>query len=230
MIALRIGGLTPLTTIDYPGELAAVVFCQGCPWRCRYCQNGHLLRRDAPAEIVWSDVLDLLERRRGLLDAVVFSGGEPTAQAGLAEAIEQVRALGFKVGLHTAGCYPERLHRLLPKIDWLGLDIKGFPEDYPKLTGVAGGGTAAWQSLDHVLATDVPYEIRITAHSVILPAGRLQRLVSVLNAKGVRDIAVQNCASQRALDPELGPSIDFRLLTTGLEVGSQPGNRLILRD
>ena len=94
--ALRVGGLTPLTTIDYPGELAAVVFCQGCPWRCRYCQNADLLPGRGRNELPWERVMELLERRRGLLDAVVFSGGEPTLQAALADAVKQVKACEMK--------------------------------------------------------------------------------------------------------------------------------------
>lgn len=103
---LEIGGLTPLTTIDFPGRLAAVVFCQGCPWRCGYCQNAHLIPPSAEKRVPWADVLAFLERRRGLLEGVVFSGGEPTLQAGLPEALRQVRDLGFATGLHTAGPSP----------------------------------------------------------------------------------------------------------------------------
>ena len=71
---LRLGGLTRLSASDYPGKLAAVVFCQGCAWRCGYCHNAHLQPRRGREEIAWSDVLAFLQRRRGLLDAVVFSG------------------------------------------------------------------------------------------------------------------------------------------------------------
>ena len=79
---LRIGGLTPLSTTDYPGQLAAAVFCQGCPWRCGYCHNPHLIPATVKQGIDWVEVMRFLERRRGLLDAVVFSGGEPTLQPG----------------------------------------------------------------------------------------------------------------------------------------------------
>ena len=136
MNKLRVGGMTPFTTIDYPGELAAVVFCQGCPWRCRYCQNTGLLEAGAKAQTKWADVSAFLEHRRGLLDAVVFSGGEPTLQSDLNSAVAEARSLGFKVGLHTAGCYPDRLDNLLPDLDWVGLDIKASPEHHRELTGV----------------------------------------------------------------------------------------------
>ena len=86
---LNVGGLTPFSTTDYPGMLAAVVFCQGCPWRCDYCHNPHLLPRKHPGGVEWSQVRDLLLRRQGLLDAVVFSGGEPTLQKELLGAIQE---------------------------------------------------------------------------------------------------------------------------------------------
>ena len=98
--ALRVGGFVPFTATDYPDALAAVVFCQGCPWRCGYCHNPHLISAQGDDERDFERILDWLATRRGLLDAVVFSGGEPTAQAELTEAIAAVRALGFRIGLH----------------------------------------------------------------------------------------------------------------------------------
>ena len=106
---LEVGGLLPLSTTDFPDRLSAVVFLQGCPWRCRYCHNPELQARASTGELAWRTVLDFLDRRAGLLDAVVFSGGEPTLQAGLARAVEDVRRRGFAAGLHTAGIYPRRL-------------------------------------------------------------------------------------------------------------------------
>jgi len=199
-----VGGVTPLTTIDFPGELAAVVFCQGCPWRCRYCQNGHLLQRSLCPEIAWREVLDLLRRRRGLLDAVVFSGGEPTVHRGLPDAVRAVRAMGFKVGLHTAGCYPERLDELLPSLDWVGLDIKALPEDYPELTGVPGSGERAYDSLRYLLDSGVPHEVRVTVHDALLPPPRLRQLVDLLRDYGADQVMLQRCRTGQLLDPRLG--------------------------
>ncbi|MGD2083303.1 MAG: anaerobic ribonucleoside-triphosphate reductase activating protein [Chromatiales bacterium] len=199
---MRIGGITPLTTIDYPGELAAVVFCQGCPWRCRYCQNGHLLPVRAGQDIPWSGVRAFLERRRGLLDAVVFSGGEPTAQGDLREHLGQVGALGFKRGLHTAGPSPARLDRALDRLEWVGLDIKALPEDYPALTGVPDSGRAAWKSLDIVLASGTDFEVRTTWMPGIAEAD-IRRLADRLVARGVGRFALQRAVTDRALDPGL---------------------------
>jgi pyruvate formate lyase activating enzyme len=200
---LRVGGLTPLTTVDYPGELAAVVFCQGCPWRCRYCHNAHLLPTRAAGLIPWAEVRRFLEARRGLLDAVVFSGGEPTLQSFLMGAMAQVRALGFKIGLHTSGAYPARLKELLPLLDWVGLDIKALPDDYPAITGVPKSGERAWESLGILLAAGVPLEVRTT----ILPGhegdATLVTLKARLAALGVKTHHIQQCRMERVLDPTL---------------------------
>lgn len=204
MSNLQIGGLVPLTTIDFPGELAAVVFCQGCPWRCRYCQNAHLVERRLGTELRWPDVVSLLERRRGLLDAVVFSGGEPTLQRDLPDAIAECRSLGYKIGMHTAGCYPERLDEILPNLDWVGLDIKSLPEDYAVLTGVRGSGERAFESLEYLLESGVDHEVRVTVHDALLPPDRLQRLLELLADCGASSIVLQRCRTAAMLDPLLG--------------------------
>lgn len=190
---LRVGGLTPLTTIDFPGRLAAVVFCQGCAWRCSYCQNPALLEAGAPAALRWDDVLAFLGRRQGLLDAVVFSGGEPTLQAQLPVAIEQVHALGFEVGLHTAGIHPARLARLLPRLAWVGLDIKAPFHAYDAVTGTTGGAAKARRSLGLLLAAGVPFECRTTWHPGLFPASGLEELADELAGRGVAHWSVQGC-------------------------------------
>ncbi|MBL3591522.1 MAG: anaerobic ribonucleoside-triphosphate reductase activating protein [gamma proteobacterium endosymbiont of Lamellibrachia anaximandri] len=200
---LQIGGLTPMTTIDYPGELAAVIFCQGCPWSCRYCHNSHLLPRSGDDLIEWASVIDFLKQRQGLLDAVVFSGGEPTLQRNLKAAIQQVRAMGFKIGLHSAGAYPERLAELLPLLDWVGLDIKALPEDYDTLTGVSGSGKKAWKSLQLLIASGVAYEIRTTVHPELLTPALLKQLDSRLQETGVVNHQLQKCNTSHCLDTTL---------------------------
>jgi pyruvate formate lyase activating enzyme len=204
---LRIGGLTPLTTVDYPGELAAVVFCQGCPWRCRYCQNGDLLPANRADLVRWSRVRDLLERRHGLLDAVVFSGGEPMLQAALPAAMAEVKARGFKVGLHTAGIYPQRLRLVLPDLDWVGLDIKALPEDYPAVTGIPRSGTGPWESLGLLLDAGVALEVRTTPMPGLDSAAYLDRLMQRLAAAGVRDYVLQRCHTEHSLDRRLHAQI-----------------------
>lgn len=202
-MTLRVGGLTPLSTTDWPDMLAAVVFCQGCPWRCGYCHNPHLIPARGESEIPWEDVLALLRRRQGLLDGVVFSGGEPTSQADLADAMREVRALGYKVGLHTGGAYPRRLAEVLPLVDWVGLDVKAPFADYARITGIQGSGLPAQASLAAVLAAGVPYEIRTTVHPVLLADAEVVGLARTLAERGVQHYVLQPFRTQGCADPAL---------------------------
>ncbi|MBS0310020.1 MAG: anaerobic ribonucleoside-triphosphate reductase activating protein [Proteobacteria bacterium] len=195
-MTLRVGGLTPLSTTDWPGMLAAVVFCQGCPWRCGYCHNPGLVPARGDSEIPWPDVQAFLRRRQGLLDAVVFSGGEPTAQAGLVDAVREVRALGFKIGLHTGGMYAQRLAEVLPLVDWVGLDVKAPFADYACITGAAGSGERALAGLQQVLASGVDHEIRTTVHPALLGDTAVIGLAHDLSDLGVKRYVIQAFRSQ----------------------------------
>jgi pyruvate formate lyase activating enzyme len=151
---LRVGGVTALSASDYPGKLAAVVFCQGCAWRCTYCHNPHLLEPKAERTVPWDAVLRFLERRRGLLDAVVFSGGEPTLQRSLPEAMKSVKRLGYLIGLHTAGIVPRMLERVLPLVDWVAMDLKSL-EDHESVTRVPGSAERAMKSVEILRSSGV---------------------------------------------------------------------------
>ncbi len=152
---LRVGGLTRLSASDYPDRLAAVVYCQGCAWRCGYCHNGHLQPASSDQLIPWRDVLRFLDKRRGLLDAVVFSGGEPTQQRALEDAMREVKAMGYLVGLHTAGIVPRMLARVLPLVDWVGMDLKAPFEEHEKVTQVRGSARRARESMDLIIESGV---------------------------------------------------------------------------
>ncbi len=189
--ALVVGGLTPFTTIDFPGRLAAVVFCQGCPLRCGYCQNPDLIDASAPGAHAWRDVVAFLESRRGLIDAVVFSGGEPLVQGGLAAAMAEVRDLGFAVGLHTSGAAPARLRDVLPLVDWAGFDAKAPFDAYARVTGVAGSGTKAREALMDLLASGVDFEARTTLDPGVLEAPDVLQLADEISGLGVTSFALQ---------------------------------------
>jgi len=160
---LRVGGLTRCSATDYPGRLAAVVYCQGCAWRCGYCHNPELQPARGAREIPWPEVLAFLERRRGLLDAVVFSGGEPTQQPGLAQAMRDVKAMGFLAGLHTAGIVPRRLAEVLPLVDWVAMDVKAPLECHEHVTRVRGSAARARRSLELLRASGVARELHSVA-------------------------------------------------------------------
>jgi len=204
--ALRVGGLVPLTTLDFPDHLACVLFCQGCGWRCRYCHNPQLIPACGSEEKPWSEILAFLEQRIGLLEAVVFSGGEPTLQTALPDAIAQVRALGYKVGLHSAGIKPKLFRQVLPLVDWVGFDVKALPEQSTLITGVEGSGKANWKSLDLLLESGVEHECRTTVHWNLFDAERLWDMAQRLRARGVERFVVQCVRTARMLDASLADS------------------------
>jgi anaerobic ribonucleoside-triphosphate reductase activating protein len=191
---LRVGGVVPFTSIDYPGKLSAVVFVLACPWRCGYCHNPHLQARGGAEGPAWNSLLDWLRKRVGFLDAVVFSGGEPTVDPALPRAMADVRALGLAIGLHSAGTHPRRLSEVLPLTDWIGLDVKAPLDDpvgYARLTGIPGSAEAAARSVQAVLDSGVTHELRTTAHPAWLDDLALLRLAEDLARRGARRYALQ---------------------------------------
>lgn len=209
--ALRVGGLTPFSAIDYPGKLAAVVFIQGCPWRCGYCHNPQLQARGAGAHD-WGQVMALLRKRIGMLDAVVFSGGEPTIDHALPDAMAQARALGMLVGLHTACIYPRRLEQVLPLVDWVGFDVKAPFADYAKVTGVARSGAVARECMELIIASGVDHECRTTLHPALLTEAVVEELALELAGAGVKHYALQCFRAKGCSDPALlggDPTVDM---------------------
>jgi pyruvate formate lyase activating enzyme len=134
-----------------------------------------------------------LERRRGLLDAVVFSGGEPTLQPALPAAMREIRAMGYKVGLHTAGIYPRRLRAVLPLLNWVGMDIKAPFDDYASVTGAAGSGARALECMELIIASGIDHEFRTTVQPSLLPEPKLLTLARDLAVRGVRHYMLQEC-------------------------------------
>lgn len=197
--ALVIAGHVPLSTCDWPGKLVTTVFLQGCPWRCGYCHNASILDPRAPGQVAWTQVRDLLGRRRGLLDGVVFSGGEPTRQGALVDAMREVRDAGFGVGLHTGGAYPKRLEALLPLVDWVGFDVKAPAHLYRAVTATGGpttSGDAAFASLRMVLDAGVDVQVRTTVDPTVLTDDDVRGLTATLAALGVRDHVLQEVRTE----------------------------------
>ena len=184
-----VGGYQAFSASDWPDRLAAVVFTQGCPLRCGYCHNPHLIPR-GPGSIAFDDVLRNLDARRSLLDGVVFSGGEPCAQHGLPRAIDAVRDLGLRVGLHTAGTFPLMLARILKRLDWIGLDVKAPPGRFAEVTAVS-----AWRRVEESLAILVrgesEFEVRTTWAPSLFPESELFDLAQMLSGRGVANYALQ---------------------------------------
>lgn len=189
---LRIAGLTPFTTIDYPGYLSAVVYCRGCPFACSYCHNADMqCTSSKPQDPQWSDFINLLEKRKETLEAVVFSGGEPLVQKHLPNAMEQVKDMGFLIGMHSSGSNVNGLKKVIDKISWIGFDVKHLFEKYEEITKVPDSGNKALESLNIIMSSGVDYEIRTTADPDIIPDHELLTLASRLQSMNIKRYRLQ---------------------------------------
>ena len=164
---MEIHGLQKLTLLDYPGHTACTVFTGRCNFRCPFCQNASLvLRPESLAAIPEADVFAFLEKRKGLLDGVAVTGGEPTLQPDLPDFLRRVRDMGFETKLDTNGAKPEVLRRILAEglADYVAMDVKSSPAGYGRCAGVPGTILAqVRESVSLLEQSGVPHEFRTTA-------------------------------------------------------------------
>ena len=164
---MRIGGLQKLTLLDYPGKVACTVFLSGCNLRCPYCHNPGLVlpEQSEGSEIPEAEVLSFLERRKGKLDGVCITGGEPTLQPELPEFLEKLRRLGYAVKLDTNGYRPNVLRGMVEAglVDYAAMDIKNSRAKYAEACGLDKPDVAKIeQSAAFLMEGRIPYEFRTT--------------------------------------------------------------------
>ncbi len=181
---MRLGGFLPLSLCDYPGKLAAVVFTQGCNYRCPFCHNGGLIAEKPATNLSVTCMLADLERRRSFLDAVVVSGGEPTLHCDLDKFLAALHGLGYAVKLDTNGSRPDVLRRLfdLHLVDYVAMDVKAPLSRYSALAGVSVDLAAIQESIRLIAESGIPHRFRTTWVSALLSSeeqGEIQALVPV---------------------------------------------------
>ena len=162
---MRIGGLIKFSLIDYPGLVSAVVFTQGCSLRCHYCHNPELVHpKHFQEPLSLESVFSFLETRRGKLDGVVISGGEPTLHRELIPTIKKIKEMGFQVKLDTSGIKPEVLSTLIDKelLDYIAMDIKAPLEKYQQVSPTTIPIAKIKESIEIILNSQVEHEFRTT--------------------------------------------------------------------
>lgn len=179
---MRIGGFQKLTLLDYPGEVACIVFTIGCDLRCPYCHNSGLLK-DAP-EFGEDEVFAYLEKRRGLLDGVVITGGEPLMHSDVFSFAEKIRGSGYKIKLDTNGTYPDRLNEMISRglVDYVAMDVKHVPEKYHLAAGIRADVSAILRSIEILKASSVSYEFRTTVVKGIHAPEDIEGIAGILCA------------------------------------------------
>ncbi len=189
-------GLMKLSLLDYPGQVACTVFTGGCNLRCPFCHNPSLVLperlRAEPPTVTVEAFFSFLDKRRGVLDGVCITGGEPLMQPDLPAFIREIRARGYLVKLDTNGTFPERLEPLLAEglVDFVAMDVKNSLARYPQTVGIPGFSTdAVARSIRLLLEERVPYEFRTT---VIRELHRQEDLLALAGLiKGARAYALQ---------------------------------------
>ena len=162
---MKIHGLQKMTLLDFPGKVACTVFLGGCDFRCPYCHNFELVDGSAPAIMEEGELFAFLKKRRGLLDGVAITGGEPTLRSDLPELMRRIRDMGYAVKLDTNGGHPRRLEKILAEglADYVSMDIKNSPEKYARTVGLEAIDLAPIrESAALLMAGNAEYEFRTT--------------------------------------------------------------------
>jgi len=162
---MKIHGLQKMTLLDFPGRVACTVFLGGCDFRCPFCHNYELVDGSAPAIMEEDELFAFLQQRRGLLDGVAVTGGEPCLRPDLPDLLRRIRAMGYKTKLDTNGTHPELLRAILEEglADYVAMDIKNSPEQYARTVGLPAVNLApVRESVKLLMAGKTDYEFRTT--------------------------------------------------------------------
>ena len=162
---MNVQGYQKLTLLDFPGRTACTVFTGGCNLRCPFCHNAGLVRTPLAGPNLTDEVLVYLQKRRGILDGVCITGGEPLLQPDLVDFLRKVKEMGYAVKLDTNGTLPRRLEAILATnlVDYVAMDIKSSPDGYAAATGTDADVSAVTDSLSLLRQSGIPYELRTTA-------------------------------------------------------------------
>ena len=179
---MRIGGFNKLTTQDFPGNLACIIFTSGCNFNCDYCYNRDLVESKAP-EIDQDEIFSYLEKRKNLLDGVVISGGEPTIWDDLIPFIEKIREYGFKVKLDTNGYRPEVLKEIINRklVDYIAMDIKAIFNEYFKVIKKDIDTNKILESIELIKKSNIDHEFRTTIIKGIHTIEDLDKMIDLVD-------------------------------------------------
>lgn len=189
---MNIYGLQKMTLLDFPGHVACTVFLSGCDFRCPFCHNFELAENKAPAMMDEQELFAFLDKRKGLLDGVAITGGEPCLSRGLKDLITGIRERGFAVKLDTNGYHPQLLKELLNEklTDYVAMDIKNSPEKYPQTCGVSQVDMGRIrESISLLMQSGIEYEFRTTVVAEFHEADDFHRMGELIS--GARNYFLQ---------------------------------------
>jgi pyruvate formate lyase activating enzyme len=198
---MKIGGFQKVSLIDYPGRISAVVFTQGCNLRCPFCHNPELVDPARFEDLIpEAEILSFLEKRKGRLDAVVITGGEPTLQPELTPFTIHLKAMGYRIKLDTNGTLPSLLEEMLDRklLDYVAMDIKAPLERYSEVTNTKTDGQRILKSISLIMGSGIDYEFRTTAVKSLLGPGDLEEIGRLV--PGAKRFVLQKFVPTKTLD------------------------------
>lgn len=197
-----IGGIQKTTLVDFPQKVAAIVFTQGCNFRCGYCHNSELLNFDLKPKYITEEFFEFLKARKGKLDGVVITGGEPTIQSGLYDFVKEIKLLGFAVKLDTNGTNPQIIRKLLKAnlLDYVAMDIKAPIEKYEEIVGVKVNKEDILESINLIKSIGIDYEFRTTVVKSQLSFDDFEKIGQML--KGAKRYYLQKFIPSKIYNPE----------------------------
>lgn len=204
---MKIGGFQKFSLLDYPGELAAIIFTQGCNFRCSYCHNPELVDAAKSDSLYPEDqILDFLKRRIGKLNAVVIGGGEPTLQEDLEDFLAKIKAMNYLIKVDTNGSLPEVIECLVKKklVDYWAMDLKAPESLYPVVTRSDIPFSRILESMEIIRSSSKNYEFRTTFFDRLLHLEDLEKIQSLL-CPGDK-FYIQQCQYSKTLDNLSNPA------------------------
>lgn len=221
---MRLGGYQKLTLIDFPGTIATTVFTVGCSFRCGFCHNPELvIKSQFPAlNNLEEEFFAHLAKRKGKLEGVCITGGEPTIQSDIIEFIKKIKAMGFKVKLDSNGTRPDVLRKVINEklVDFIAMDIKSSPENYSKTVGLKADIERIKLSVKLIMSSKIPYEFRTTVVPGIHSEQDFMEIAKWI--KGAKAYYLQEYREMRVLDPKIksltkGQKIDLERIRLDIE-------------
>jgi len=198
------GGLQKQSLIDYPEKVSCVLFTSGCNFTCPYCHNPDLARGQIKAPFIIKEysIYDFLEKRRGFLEGVVLSGGEPTLHPDISTICQNIKKMGYPIKLDTNGSHPEVLAQLIHKgyVDYIAMDIKTDPSSYPREISPHENTASILESIALIMAAGLPYEFRTTCVKPFVDKTIIEKISHAI--QGASCYALQPFKNENILSPE----------------------------
>lgn len=202
---MKIAGLQKTSLIDYPNFIVSIIFTQGCNFNCPYCHNSSLIPRvnDEASYMPPDYLFNFLNKRKGLIDGVSITGGEPTLQADLIDLVKKIKDLDLKIKIDTNGTNPMIINKLIREelIDYIAMDIKAPLEKYPIVAGIKSNKliTKIKESITLIMKSNIDYEFRTTVVPGLIEEKDFEKIGKLI--KGAKIYYIQNFRNNNTLGP-----------------------------